>query len=90
MKAKTTDPIVTRALIDTVTNLGQLTKVQIRALDKAVRDGHLVKGKGGPFPMAKTVWAPVGYDIQAARDADVADMMRLAQMDYQKLGWSLV
>ena len=37
--------IVKRAIVDHVTNIGQLSKQEVRELDAAVRKGYLSKGK---------------------------------------------
>jgi hypothetical protein len=59
--------IVKRAMVDHVTNIGQLSKQEVRELDAAVRKGYLSKGKGGAFPAIKTLWACPGFDFAAHR-----------------------
>lgn len=69
--------IVKRAIVHTVTDIGQLTPAEKRELVKAVRAGYLEKGKGGPFPMIKTVYAVRGYPFAAERERMIDEMMRL-------------
>lgn len=81
---QTTKPlaeIVMRALLSTVTNIGQLSESEVRELDGAFRRGHLAKGKGGAFPVAKTVWAHPGFDFEADRRASLDEMALLAARD---------
>ncbi len=59
--------IVKRALLHTVTDIGQLTAEEVRTLNSHVKKGYLSKGKGGGFPAIKTVWAVPGYDFAGAR-----------------------
>lgn len=63
--------IVKRAMVETVTDIGQLSKADIYQLNKYVRKGWLSRGKGGPFPMLKTVYACPGFDFKASRRAHV-------------------
>jgi len=60
--------IVKRALIETVTDIGQLSKSDLYQLNKYVRKGWLSRGKGGPFPILKTVYAHHGFDFAASRE----------------------
>lgn len=60
-------PIVYRALTETVVSIGQLTPLDIKDLNKAVRDGVLARGKGGPYPTPKTVYAPAGHNFTSER-----------------------
>ena len=73
--------IVKRALVETVTDIGQLTKSDLYQLNKAVKRGWLSKGKGGPFPKLKTVYAYPEFDFEASRNAYVDEAMRLAALD---------
>ena len=73
--------IVTRALRHTVTDIGQLTPAEKRTLDKYVKLGHLSKGKGGPFPMPKTVYAVPGFDFSADRAEQVNHILHIANME---------
>ena len=68
--------IVQRAILDTVTNLGQLSEDDVKTLDKYTRRGWLSKGRGGPFPKPKTVWAHPGYDFATARREKVLGMSK--------------
>lgn len=81
--------IVKRALTQTVTDIGQLTDTEKRALNSYTKRGYLSKGKGGPFPMIKTVYAVPGFDFAAHRQAHVDYMMYLAELDRQRLGKQL-
>ncbi len=67
MKQPILAPIVKRALVDTVNDIGQLSTQEKRELARAVKAGYLSKGKGGPFPKAKTVYARSGFDFAAGR-----------------------
>ncbi len=73
--------IVKRALVETVTDIGQLTPVDKRELERAVKQGYLSKGRGGGFPMEKTVYAFPGYDFAGERRLIVRQMMALAHID---------
>lgn len=73
--------IVKRALVETVTDIGQLTAAQKRELNAAVKRGWLSRGKGGPFPILKTVWACPAFDFDASRRRYVAEMMAWAELD---------
>jgi hypothetical protein len=74
-------PIVTRALLHTVTNIGQLSRDEINQLERAIRHGILAKGKGGPYPALKTVYARFGFDFEQERREWVAYMMRLHELE---------
>jgi hypothetical protein len=67
--------IVKRAMSDTVTDIGQLTSAEIKTLDAYVKKGYLSKGKSGPYPVLKTVWACPGYDFDKAREAAVNSLL---------------
>lgn len=81
MKRDRFNDIVKRALVNTVTDIGQLTHEEELDLEYAVRKGWLSKGKGGPFPILKTVYARPGFNFVANRDELVAHMMRLHMLD---------
>ncbi|HDY86701.1 MAG TPA: hypothetical protein ENH82_01130 [bacterium] len=70
-----TPDIVKRALTETVTNIGQLSKHEIYILNKYVKKGWLSKGRGGPFPALKTVWAVPGYDFKEQRRIEVEQII---------------
>jgi hypothetical protein len=59
--------IVKKAMTETVTDIGQLSKQETKDLEYFVRKGVLIKGKGGCFPKVKTVYAIKGYDIVGER-----------------------
>lgn len=75
------DPIIKRALLDTITDIGQLTPAERQTLNRAVKRGWLAKGKGGPYPILKTVYAHSGFDFAAHRAQHVAEMKFLHSMD---------
>jgi len=66
--------IITRALLHTVTDIGQLSAIDVRTLNHAVKKGLLSKGKGGGFPRLKTVYARPGYDFKTARARLIAEL----------------
>lgn len=73
--------IIERAMLHTITDIGQLTSEETRELNKAVKKGWLSKGKGGPFPILKTVYALPGFDFVADRQREVAYMTYLHSLD---------
>lgn len=77
--------IVKRALTETVVSIGQLTQADKRTLDSYVRRGWLSKGKGGPFPRIKTVYAVPGFDFDADRQRHYEYMCALAELDHANL-----
>jgi hypothetical protein len=82
--------IVQRALTEAVTNIGQLSASEQRELNAAVRHGILSRGKGGPYPILKTVWAHPGFDFEADRKRYVDKAMKYAEWesrhDYSQRG----
>src|SRR5690349_6101048 len=82
--------IVKRALVETVTDIGQLTAAEKYQLNKYVKRGWLSRGKGGPFPILKTVYAHPGFDFAASRARYVENAMMLAELDRiaaEQRGW---
>uniref|UniRef100_A0A6M3LPT2 Uncharacterized protein n=1 Tax=viral metagenome TaxID=1070528 RepID=A0A6M3LPT2_9ZZZZ len=73
--------IVKRAMLHPITDIGQLTIQDKKHLQKYVKMGVLIKGKGGPFPKLKTVYALIGHDIELRRKIDIAEMMRIAKYE---------
>lgn len=73
--------IVRRAMVETVTDIGQLSKAEIYQLNKYVKKGWLSKGKAGPFPRLKIVYACPSFDFEASRKRWVDYMMTLAELD---------
>jgi hypothetical protein len=73
--------IVERALDQNVTDIGQLTREEQRELSKAVKNGLLSKGKGGPYPLLKTVYGRRGFDFAAARQLHIDYAMYLDSPD---------
>lgn len=53
---------IKQALTETLPDIGQIDDVTKRQLNRLVRQGHLSKGRGGPFPATKTVYAVSGFD----------------------------
>jgi hypothetical protein len=64
--------IVQWARLFSVCDMGQITTMQRRELDRAVAAGYLVKGKGGPYPVLLNVYAHPGYDFAEERVAEIA------------------
>lgn len=82
MSINTTMPkIVKHALLETVVSIGQLSMQDKRILDKYVRKGQLSKGKGGPFPMIKTVYAHPGFDFAESRRRHYEHLSHLEELD---------
>lgn len=73
--------IVKRAMVDTITSIGQLSKSDINTLNSYVKKGWLSKGKGGPFPMPKTVYACAGFNFEASRKAHLNEIACLISLD---------
>ena len=73
--------IVKRALVETVCNIGQLSKPEICQLNKYVKRGWLSKGKGGPFPMLKTMYAHPGFDFAADRKRYVERAVEISRIE---------
>jgi hypothetical protein len=75
-------PIVQRALNEGhVTDVGQLTGEEAKALKVAVQNGVLKKGKGGGYPAVKTVYAHPDFDIKGHHAAELSKLNRAAAMD---------
>ena len=68
--------IVQNAMNDPITDIGQLTEQQLRDLNKFVKTGVLIKGKGSIFPQAKTVYAKKGYDIRGERERGLKELIQ--------------
>lgn len=75
--------IVRRALVETVTDIGQLSQSERYQLNKYVKRGWLSRGLGGPFPQLKTVYAHPGYDFAEWRRCYVDRMIRLSELDQE-------
>lgn len=73
--------IVKRALSEPITDIGQLTDHDRRILADAVRRGWLWNGKGGSYPIPKTVYARPGFDFSADRQRRVGELQALARVD---------
>lgn len=52
-----------------VEDIGQIGKDDLRLLNKAVKAGVISKGKGGEYPVIKTVFAPKGFNFIRHRQA---------------------
>lgn len=74
---------IDHALRHTVCDIGQLDHQTLLALNRSVRKGLLSKGKGGPFPKIKTIYAPAGFDFEADRERHIALAMFYAEWDRQ-------
>jgi len=70
-----------QALVYTLADIGQLTAEDRRELERYVRKGWLSKGRGGPFPLAKTVYARPGFDFAADRQRHIDEMLEWHRMD---------
>lgn len=70
-----------QALVRGVCDIGHLAHKEKLLLERAVRLGYLSKGKGGPFPMLKTMYARPGFDFAKDREASIAEMRYLATID---------
>lgn len=81
MKKPEFPSIVKRALVKTVVDLGQLSVVERRELNRAVVKGFLCKGKGGPYPILKTVYAHPSFDFAGDRFAAIEDLAKAHQID---------
>lgn len=66
--------IVKRGMLNPITDIGQLTVDQKKELNKYVKKGILDKGKGGPYPKLKTVYALHGFDFQKDREIQIKQM----------------
>lgn len=73
--------IVRCAMVETVTDIGQVSEQEKRTLNAYVKRGWLSKGKGGPYPRLKTVYAVPGYDFAAWRERYVEHAMVLTDLD---------
>lgn len=73
--------IVRRAMVHTVTDIGQLSKAEIYQLNKYVKKGWLSRGKGGPFPILKTVYAHPGFDFVASRQQHIDAAMAVYEIE---------
>lgn len=74
-------PIVERAMLHRICDLGQFTHAERLQVERAVRNGVLSKGKGGPYPKLKTVYAAVHFDFARDREAGVAELRRAHMID---------
>jgi hypothetical protein len=70
-----------QALTKSVCDMGQFTHEEKLLLERAVRLGYLSKGKGGPYPLLKTVYAHPGFDFARDREKGVAELMRAHMLD---------
>lgn len=73
--------IVKRALVETVTDIGQLSKSDKYQLNKYVKRGWLSRGQGGPFPKLKAVYAHPGFDFAVDRQRHVAYAMAIHEYE---------
>lgn len=80
--------IVKQALQEPITDIGQLTEHDRRVLADAVRRGWLWKGRGGSYPVLKTVYARPGFDFTADRQRRIGELQALARLDAWRHGRS--
>jgi hypothetical protein len=73
--------VVKRAMVETVTDTGQLSKAEVYQLNKYVKRGWLSRGKGGPYPILKTVYACPGFDFAASRERYVEAAMAVYEVE---------
>ena len=72
---------VIKALLEPVFDIGQLSKTDLSALNAQVKNGHLVKGKGGGYPNLKTGYALTGFDFSAHRNCEVHKMLSISKIE---------
>lgn len=77
----TTTSIVEQVIASPRCDLGQFTQHEKRELERAVRSGVLSKGRGGPYPKIKTVYARPGFDFARDRENGIAEVRRAAMWD---------
>jgi hypothetical protein len=77
--------IVKRAMVHTITDIGQLSKDDLHTLNAYVKKGWLSKGKGGAYPMPKTVYACPTFDFAASRKAHMEELTRIISLDNARL-----
>lgn len=83
MKSKNIPDIVKRAALHTITDIGQITPQDKRQLNKYIKLGMLTKGKGGPYPRLKIVYAIKGHDFISERKEWIKEVIRIS--DYEKV-----
>jgi hypothetical protein len=77
----TTEDFINYALRHPLSDIGQLDRPTRAALNRLVKKGVLSKGKGGPYIIEKTVYAPAGFDFAANRRAHIEHLKRLSELD---------
>ena len=75
---------VSRAKRQTLSDIGQLSREDIKDLEKAVRQGAIIKGKGGCYGNIKTCYAPVGTNLKKERRECIEEMIRLDRIFSKK------
>ncbi len=65
-----------------IEDIGQFTDADRKFLNKAAKMGAISKGKGGEFPIIKTVYAPNGFDFEAHRAAVLNKVRIMSGMEY--------
>ena len=73
--------IVKYAMTKPISDIGQFTKENLKVLNLAVKQGTLDKGKGGPFPAIKTVYAIKGFDFAADRQNHINVAMLIKSIE---------
>lgn len=72
---------INQALTETLPDIGQIDKPTKTALNRLVKKGLLSKGKGGPFPALKTVYAVSGFDFASDRERHYQEFLKLVALD---------
>jgi len=80
-KMKKIPDIVKRAMTEGIADIGQLSHQDKYQLNKFVKMGILDKGKGGPFPRLKTVFAIKGHDFIEERKMYIDEFIRIAEYE---------
>ena len=73
--------IVKRALVEPICDIGQLTAKDKYTLNKYVKKGYLSKGRGGPFPKIKTLYARPDFDFAADRNYEINQALALHELE---------
>lgn len=78
--------IVRRAMVETICDIGQVTDKEKRVLNAYVKRGYLSKGKSGPYPNLKTVYAVPTFDFVADRERWIDHAAYLGDLDAEARG----
>lgn len=69
---------VNRALQEPLVDIGHIDKEDLKELKYAVNINLLDKGKGGGYPVIKTVYAKKGFDFEADRIKQVNEILDMS------------